>query len=87
MLELVSAPASLPPGRRVYAIGDIHGCADQLATLHARIADDLHTRPIDSALLLHVGDYVDRGPDTAGVIARLCSGSPIPGNRANNSSR
>lgn len=69
----------MTPGRRVYAIGDIHGCATQLANLHAKIAEDLEHRPIASALLLHVGDYVDRGIDTRGVIARLTDGSPIPG--------
>ena len=79
MIELSPAPASLPPGRRVYAIGDIHGCASQLANLHAKIEADLAARPIASALLLHVGDYVDRGVDTKGVIARLVDGSPIPG--------
>jgi serine/threonine protein phosphatase 1 len=79
MIKLSPAPASLPPGRRIYAIGDIHGCARQLDHLHVRIAEDLGRRPIDSALLLHIGDYVDRGADTAGVISRLVDGSPIPG--------
>jgi serine/threonine protein phosphatase 1 len=79
MIELSSAPAAMPPGRRVYAIGDIHGCDAQLANLHATIAEDLARRPIDSALLLHIGDYVDRGADTAGVLTRLASGSPIEG--------
>jgi serine/threonine protein phosphatase 1 len=79
MIEFSCAPASLPPGRRIYAIGDIHGCARQLADLHDIIADDLADRPIASALLLHIGDYVDRGADTAGVIARLAAGCPIPG--------
>jgi serine/threonine protein phosphatase 1 len=79
MIELSPAPAALPPGRRIYAIGDIHGCARQLANLHDTIADDLATRPISSALLLHIGDYVDRGADTAGVVARLIDGCPIPG--------
>ena len=79
MIELSPAPGTLPPGRRVYAIGDIHGCAAQLASLHAKIADDLAQRPIASALLLHIGDYVDRGVDTKGVIDRLVGGSPIPG--------
>ena len=41
--------------------------------------EDLGQRPIGSALLLHIGDYVDRGADTAGVIARLVDGCPIPG--------
>ncbi len=79
MIELGPAPATLPHGRRVYAIGDIHGCDAQLATLHAIIAEDLARRPVASPLLLHIGDYVDRGPDTAAVIARLLRGSPLPG--------
>ncbi len=79
MIELSPAPASLPAGRRVYAIGDIHGCAEQLDALHAMIAQDLTDRPVDTAVLVHIGDYVDRGPDTAGVIARLAAASPIPG--------
>jgi serine/threonine protein phosphatase 1 len=79
MIELSRAPASLPSGRRIYAIGDIHGCNRQLASLHDTIAADLASRPIASALLLHIGDYVDRGADTSGVIARLVDGCPIPG--------
>lgn len=78
-MELQPAPARLPPGRRIYAIGDIHGCADRLDTLHQAIAADLATRPVAAPLLLHLGDYVDRGPDSAGVVARLAAGDPIPG--------
>jgi serine/threonine protein phosphatase 1 len=79
MIELSQAPAILPPGRRIYAIGDIHGCARQLANLHEVIAEDLAERPIASPLLLHIGDYVDRGADTAGVIEHLVHGCPVPG--------
>ena len=79
MIELSPAPASVPAGRRVYAIGDIHGCAEQLEALYALITEDLAERPVASAVLVHVGDYVDRGPDTAGVIGRLAAGSPIAG--------
>ena len=79
MIEFAPAPATLPPGRRVYAIGDIHGCDRQLANLHDAITQDLASRPVASPLLLHIGDYVDRGADTAGVIARLVNGCPIPG--------
>ena len=79
MIELAKAPASLPADRRIYAIGDIHGCARQLDALHALIARDLAARPVASPLLLHIGDYVDRGADTKGVIDRLVHGSPIPG--------
>ncbi len=79
MLEFVSAPAVLPAGRRVYAIGDIHGCAEKLRALHALIADDLALRPAAAPLLVHIGDYVDRGPDSAAVVSMLVEGSPIAG--------
>ncbi|MGC8477284.1 MAG: metallophosphoesterase family protein [Acetobacteraceae bacterium] len=79
MLSFHDAPASLPPDHRIYAIGDIHGCADRLARLHAAIADDLAHPPIARPLVLHIGDYVDRGPDSAGVIAHLLHPGLLPG--------
>lgn len=79
MISLSAAPALLPEGRRIYAIGDIHGCDVQLGDLHEIIAEDLARRPVEAPLLLHIGDYVDRGADTAGVLQRLLTGTPIPG--------
>jgi serine/threonine protein phosphatase 1 len=79
MLEFHAAPAEVPSGHRVYAIGDVHGCDDKLAALHALVAADLAARPVAAPLLLHLGDFIDRGPDSAGVVARLCHGSPLPG--------
>lgn len=79
MIDLTRAPASLPPGRRVYAIGDIHGCDIQLGNLHEMIAEDLAQRPVDEPVLLHIGDYVDRGVDTAGVLRRLLRDPVVPG--------
>ena len=79
MIPLSRAPAAAPRGRRVYAIGDIHGCDRQLANLHNIIAEDLARRPVDSAVLVHIGDFVDRGPDTAGVLSRLVAGPSIDG--------
>ena len=43
------------------------------------IAEDLARRPVDSAVLVHIGDYVDRGADTAGVLRRLVRGPEIDG--------
>lgn len=78
-LHFVLSPGRLPRGRRIYAIGDIHGCLAELRQLHAAIADDLARNPPGSALLLHLGDYIDFGPDSAGVIALLAAGPPIAG--------
>lgn len=73
------APARLARGHRIYAIGDVHGCLDPLIALHHAIADDLRNRPVPKASLIHLGDYIDRGPDSAGVIAYLSSTPPLPG--------
>lgn len=70
------APSRLPPGRRVYAIGDVHGCLGQLVQLHALIEDDLTARPVEHPVLVHLGDYVDRGADSAGVVRELLAAKP-----------
>ncbi len=71
MIEFSPAPALLPDGQRVYAIGDIHGCLERLQALHAAIANDLADRPVAAATVVHLGDYVDRGPDCAETIDLL----------------
>jgi serine/threonine protein phosphatase 1 len=78
MIDLVPAPATLPPGKRVYAIGDVHGCIDRLISLHALITEDLEERPVEAATLIHLGDYVDRGPDSAQVVNWLHAGDSVP---------
>ena len=62
--------ASVPAGARVYAIGDIHGCADQMDRLLAAIEDDAKGYAGEKHLVF-LGDYVDRGPDSKGVVERL----------------
>ena len=73
------APGLLGPGRRVYAVGDPHGCLDRLQALHQAIAEDLRARAVAEPLLLHLGDYIDRGPDSAGIVSLLSAGSPLAG--------
>lgn len=60
---------AIPPGERVYAVGDIHGQRDLFDVLIAAIeADDGSREPAMTTIVL-LGDLVDRGPDSAGVIA------------------
>ena len=61
----------IPDGTRVYAIGDIHGYVEVLGKLHEKIDADLRERPIDQAVIVYLGDYIDRGPDSKGVIDHL----------------
>lgn len=69
----------LVPGRRIYAVGDVHGHRDKLERVHAFVRADLGRRPTRDATLVHLGDLIDRGPDSAGCVALLASGPPIPG--------
>jgi len=61
------AETIIPGGgnRRLLAIGDIHGCRTALQDLLAHVAPTVHDQ------LVFLGDYVDRGPDSAGVIDDL----------------
>jgi serine/threonine protein phosphatase 1 len=63
--------ARAPEGLRLYAIGDVHGCLDMLKAVHAWIEKDLAERPAGDWRVIHVGDYVDRGPDSRGVVQYL----------------
>ncbi|PWC53000.1 hypothetical protein TSO221_12175 [Azospirillum sp. TSO22-1] len=74
-----SASSTAPPkpteGLCVYAVGDVHGQRKELEALLARVeadaarmrADGLNTR------IVFLGDYVDRGPDSRGVLDSLCA--------------
>ena len=50
-----------------FAIGDVHGEADKLRQLHAAILDRIAFEG-RAAKIVHLGDYVDRGPDSRGVV-------------------
>ena len=75
----VSARFQGPEGETVYAIGDVHGCLAELELLLQCISGEISSSGC-SAHLVFLGDYVDRGPDSAGVLRRLVGG-PLPGNR------
>ncbi|MGL4314845.1 MAG: metallophosphoesterase [Sphingomonas sp.] len=69
-----AAPAvyRLPPGMRVYAVGDVHGRFDCLGQIERAIARDHAARaPIAEALVIFLGDYIDRGLGSNDVLDRL----------------
>lgn len=76
MLNRNSKPPTIPAGIRVYAIGDIHGRLDLLEQLLGMIAEAEEAWPADRVILIFLGDYVDRGPDSRGVIDLLMAGLP-----------
>lgn len=55
---------------RIYAIGDIHGQLERLREAHARILRDGG----EAARVVHLGDLIDRGPDSRGVVELLMEG-------------
>ncbi|HYE01531.1 MAG TPA: metallophosphoesterase family protein [Alphaproteobacteria bacterium] len=68
-------PAAVPEGLCVYAIGDVHGERRCLDRMLAAIAADGAPGGRGAGLqpiLVFLGDYVDRGPDSRGVLDRLC---------------
>ncbi|MGP3696778.1 metallophosphoesterase family protein [Rhodobacter sp. NSM] len=59
---------------RTYAIGDIHGHLSLLQEIHDRIAMDRRATGDHEAPVVHIGDLVDRGPDSRGVVEYLRQG-------------
>jgi serine/threonine protein phosphatase 1 len=70
--------ASVPEGMRIYAVGDIHGRLDLLDRLLDLIQSDSEARGAARTQLVFLGDYIDRGSDSRGVVSRLIS-EPPPG--------
>lgn len=80
-----SAPAASPTHKHlridtapsvVYAIGDVHGCLSELLVLEDKITRD--SAGIEGRkLIVMLGDYIDRGPQSAGVIDHLLARPPV----------
>ncbi len=62
--------AAVPANTRYYVIGDIHGRLDLFEAMIAAIEEDDATQPGAETHVILLGDLVDRGPDSAGVVAR-----------------
>jgi serine/threonine protein phosphatase 1 len=70
------APAAVPDGMRVYAVGDIHGRADLLDKLHETIDADARHFP-GRKEIVYLGDFIDRGRDSKGVVDRVLNAVPF----------
>ncbi|HEX6141490.1 MAG TPA: metallophosphoesterase family protein [Geminicoccaceae bacterium] len=74
--------ARVPPGVCIYAIGDVHGRVDLLHELRRRIDDDAQQlTPGTEKIVIYMGDYVDRGLESAEVIDLLIR-QPLEGFRS-----
>ena len=67
-----------PLATRVYAIGDIHGQLELLRQLRTLITDDAEADRRERNVVVYLGDYIDRGPDSRGVVELLLN-EPLPG--------
>jgi serine/threonine protein phosphatase 1 len=74
---MTDSPAHTEAMPRLYVIGDIHGCTELLDRIIDHIRRDLDRHPSAEAVTVTLGDYVDRGPDSRGVIERLAR-NPFP---------
>jgi len=73
-----SRAPSVPEGSRVYVVGDVHGCIELLVMMHRMILADAEEHPAERRVVVYLGDYIDRGPDSKGVVDLLVS-KPLPG--------
>ncbi|QPC99290.1 metallophosphoesterase family protein [Qipengyuania soli] len=60
----------VPEGERYYVIGDIHGRLDLFDALIEAIEADDAAQPVAQTTVVLLGDLIDRGPESAGVIER-----------------
>ncbi len=77
----VAAPAepAVPAGCVVWAVGDIHGRLDLLLPMVEAIVSDLAASEATRKMVVFLGDYIDRGPDSRGVVELLTGLSAIRG--------
>ncbi len=65
----------IPAGKRIYVVSDIHGCDEQLSTIHGRILSDVYRSGSTlQNLVIYLGDYVDGGAQSFSVVEQLATG-------------
>lgn len=70
--------AATPPGCVIWAVGDIHGRADLSGPLIEAIRADLTASPASRKVIVFLGDHVDRGPDSKGVLDQIVAVASDP---------
>ena len=68
----------MPADSVVYAVGDIHGRLDLLKHMHEKIEADAARIDVPRKVVIYLGDYVDRGPESRGVVELLIQ-EPLSG--------
>jgi len=68
----------VPAGTRLYVVGDVHGCIELLIEMHRLILADAAEHEAARRVVVYLGDYIDRGPDSKGVVDLLIE-TPLPG--------
>ena len=78
-----SAWQDLPGGhavtRPVFAIGDVHGCDEHLEAVHNAARRAIAADGLSRALVIRLGDYIDRGPDSLRALDLVLDGLGMPG--------
>ena len=72
----VSLPASVVAGARIYAFGDVHGRVDLLRRLFSAIEQDMGGSDPIQPVVVGLGDYMDRGPESKAVVQALVDAVP-----------
>ena len=71
-------PPRIPRGVRLYAVGDVHGRLDLLLEMESLIEQDRRARGrYRDVIIVHLGDLVDRGPDSAKVLEHLLASESV----------
>ena len=76
MTDWMLAPVTAP--RPLFAIADVHGRADLLEAMHGSIAATIQADRLERALLVRLGDLIDRGPNSMGALATAAAGLGMP---------
>ena len=67
-----------PTATRVYAVGDVHGHLDLLSRMRDMISEDVKADRRERNVVVYLGDYIDRGPESRGVVELLLN-EPLVG--------